>query len=105
MKKLFVIFTAFVATSLLSGCVSLNSVSLTQLPENRERMVTASASDILFLGFTTQNDFVNEAVENLKSKCRGGKLTGILTKHQTTSYVLVFKREVIASGYCNTAEG
>jgi hypothetical protein len=105
MKKLLITLSSFIAISLLSGCVSLNSVSLTQLPEERKNLVTASASDILFLGFTTQNDFVNEAVENLKAKCRGGRLTGILTKHQTTSYVLVFKREVIASGYCNTTEG
>jgi hypothetical protein len=104
MRKLFVTLTSIIAISLLSGCVSLDSVSLTQLPEGRDHLVTASASDILFLGFTTQNDFVDEAVESLKSKCRGGKLTGILTKHQTTSYVLVFKREVIASGYCNTVE-
>jgi hypothetical protein len=105
MKKLLITLSSFIAISVLSGCVSLNSVSLTQLPEERDNLVTASASDILFLGFTTQNDFVDEAVENLKAECRDGKLTGILTKHQTTSYVLVFKREVIASGYCNTAEG
>ncbi len=104
MKKLCVLLSVFVFV-LLPGCVSLNSVSLTQVPEQRDNLVTASASDILFLGFTTQNDFVNEAVENLKEKCRGGKLTGILTKHQTTSYILVFKREVIASGYCNTKKG
>ncbi len=105
MKKFFIVLSSFVAASLLTGCVSLNSVSLTQLPEERDNLVTASASDILFLGFTTQNDFVDEAVESLKAKCRGGKLTGILTKHQTTSYVLVFKREVVASGYCDTVEG
>jgi hypothetical protein len=104
MKKMITILTSIIAISLLSGCVSLNSVSLTQLPEKREHLVTASASDILFLGFTTQNDFVDEAVESLKAKCSGGKLTGILTKHQTTSYVLVFKREVIASGYCTTVK-
>ena len=104
MKKI-IVLSSIIASGILSGCVSLNSVSLTQVPEKRDYPVTASASDILFLGFTTQNDFVDEAVDNLKAKCKGGKLTGILTKHQTTSYVFVFKREVIASGYCNTAEG
>lgn len=104
MKKLSMLFM-LCALVVSTGCVSLNSVSLTQVPEKRDNLVTASASDILFLGFTTQNDFADEAVENLKEKCRDGKLTGILTKHQTTSYILVFKREVIASGYCNTAKG
>ncbi|MFT4763661.1 MAG: hypothetical protein ACI9OH_000750 [Oleispira sp.] len=105
MKKLFMMLTASIAISVLAGCVSLDSISLTQLPEKRDHVVTASASDVLFLGFTTQNDFVDEAVINLKSKCPRGKLSGILTKHQTTSYILVFKREVIATGYCNTVEG
>ncbi len=104
MKKILTTLSSLIAVSLLSGCVSLNSVSLTQLPEKREKLVTASASDFLFLGFTTQNDFVGEAVSNLKEKCQGGRLTGILTKHQTTSYLLIFKREVIASGYCNIVE-
>lgn len=103
MKKLS-IFLILCGLVLSTGCVSLNSVSLTQLPEKRDNLVTASASDVIFLGFTTQNDFADEAVENLKEKCRDGKLTGILTKHQTTSYILVFKREVIASGYCTAAE-
>lgn len=105
MKKLIGCMAAFIVSNTLIGCVSLNSVSLTQLPEKREHLVSASASDLVFLGFTSQNDFVDEAVTALKSKCVGGKLTGILTKHQTTAYVLVFKREVIASGYCNTAAG
>ena len=47
--------------------------------------------------------FRDEAVNNLKQECPNGKLTGVLTKHQTTAYVLVFKREVIASGYCKKA--
>jgi len=104
MKKLFVILLSLTAITVLSGCVSLNSVSLTQLPKERDHLVSATASDIVFLGFTTQNDFVDEAIKSLKAQCRGGKINGILTKHQTTAYVLVFKREVIASGYCNIAE-
>jgi len=87
----------------LSGCVSLNSVSLTQVPHERNNLINAAAHDWLFLGFTSQNNFVDEAIDNLKNQCKGGKLTGILTKHQTTAYVLVFKREVIASGYCHKA--
>ncbi|MAA71407.1 MAG: hypothetical protein CL679_06730 [Bermanella sp.] len=97
------LFTALLATLMLSGCMSLNSVSLTQIPSDKGQLVSAKAHDWVFLGFTTQNNFVNEAVNNLKQECPNGKLTGVLTKHQTTAYVLVFKREVIASGYCKKA--
>lgn len=97
------LFITLIAIVILSGCMSLNSVSLTQIPSDKGQLVSASAHDWLFLGLTTQNDFVNEAVDNLKKECSNGKLTGVLTKHQTTAYVLVFKREVIASGYCKKA--
>ncbi len=97
------LFTAFITILALSGCVHLNSVSLTQIPSDKGSLISASANDWLFLGLTTQNDFVDEAIDNLKSQCTKGKLTGVLTKFQTTAYVLVFKREVIVSGYCKKA--
>ena len=94
------LITTAIAILALSGCVSLNSVSLTQIPSEKGQLINASAHDWTFLLLTTQNDFVDEAVNSLKEQCTGGKLTGVLTKHQTTAYVFVFKREVIASGYC-----
>ncbi len=97
MSRLFIVLLTLVS---LSGCVSLNSLSLTQVPSDRSNLISASAYDWVFLGLTSQNYFVEEAINRLKIQCQGGKLTGILTKHQTTAYLLVFKREVIASGYC-----
>ncbi|SQD78501.1 hypothetical protein [Moritella yayanosii] len=85
----------------LSGCVGLNSVSMTQIPKDKGQLVEANAHDWVFMNFTTQNDFADSAVTKLKQQCVGGKISGVYTKHQTTSYVLVFKREVIVSGYCD----
>ena len=95
------ILIALTIMASLSACVSLESVSLTQVPHERNNLISANSHDWHFLGFVTQNDFVDEAINQLKNQCLGGKLTGILTKHQTTAYILMFKREVIASGYCN----
>ena len=85
----------------LSGCVGLNSVSMTQIPKDKGQLVEANAHDWVFMNFTTQNDFADNAVTELKQQCVGGKISGVYTKHQTTSYVLIFKREVIVSGYCD----
>lgn len=82
------------------GCVSLNSVSLTQIPKERKHQVTASSDHWAILGLAADNDFVDEAVMELKSKCEGGKLEGVLTKFQNTVYFLVVQREVIATAYC-----
>jgi hypothetical protein len=36
----------------------------------------------------------------LVKQCPHGRLTGILTKHENTTYVIVSTRKVIAAGYC-----
>ena len=97
-------FYLLLAAFTLSGCVGLNTVSMTQVPQDKGQLIEADAHDWVFLNFTTQNDFVDQAVAKLKDQCEGGKITGVYTKHQTTAYVLVFKREVIVSGYCDLAK-
>lgn len=93
--------TAFAAVAGLSGCASVNSVSLTPIPAHRALPVKAEASKTIFLAFNFDNDFVDEIVEDLKRQCPKGVVSGILTKDETISYFLVFKRHVVATGYCN----
>jgi hypothetical protein len=93
------ILTTLIVLS-LSACVSLNSISLTQVPEVRDHQISAKSDSWTLLGIAFSNDFVDEAVIELKSKCVDGRIEGILTKHQTTFYFLVFKREVVATGFC-----
>jgi len=87
---------------LLTGCVSLNSVSLTQIPAERGNRVRAEASKFLFLGISFDNDYVDEVRDELKSRCKGGLVTGILTKDEYINYFLFIfaKRRVEAQGYC-----
>jgi len=85
----------------LGGCVGLNTVSMTQVPAERENIISTNSSSWNFVGINFSNAFVDEAIEKLKSQCPTGKIEGVYTKHQTTGYVLVFKREVIVSAYCN----
>jgi len=85
----------------LSGCVGLNTVSMTQVPAERDNKITTNSSSWNFIGINFSNVFVDQAIEDLKAQCPTGKIEGVYTKHQTTGYVLVFKREVIVSAYCN----
>jgi len=94
------IFVFLLLSVALTGCVSLNSVSLTQVPAERTNEVRASADHWAILGIAFDNDFVDEAVNDLRTQCQGGKLEGVLTKFQNTVYFLVVKREVIATAYC-----
>ena len=99
--------TSSIATALagltLSSCVSLNSVSLTSIPSHRQTEVHAQSSRLIVLGFNFDNDFVNQLESDLRRQCADGRVSGILTKDETIDYflMLVHKRQVTATGYCD----
>jgi len=86
----------------LSACASLNSVSLTPIPAERKTQVKTEKSKVIFLGFNFDNDFVNDAIDDLKQQCPHGKVTGLLTKDETILYFsfFVWKKQITATGYC-----
>ncbi len=85
----------------MSGCVHLNSVSLTQIPSERRHRVHAEASRLIILGLNFDNDYLDDVTDDLRQRCKG-KITGILTKDEMVNYFLflVIKRRVEATGYC-----
>ncbi len=99
MKKITIIALVL---SLFSGCVSLNSVSLTSIPPNRNNQIQVEKSKFIFLGFNFDNDFVDTAVDELKQQCPNGKITGVLTKDENVAYFLFFfwKKNLKVTGYC-----
>lgn len=84
-----------------TGCALINSVSLTPIPAQRTNVVRAEVSKMIFLGFNFDNDFIDPLVTELKQKCPNGVVSGILTKDETISYLLLFKKRVVATGYCS----
>ena len=99
LKKL---IAAVVAMGALSSCASINSVSLTSIPPQAGHIVTSERSKLIILGLSFDNDYINGMVDDLKSKCPGGQIKGILTKDETYDYFLflVFSRKVTATGHC-----
>jgi hypothetical protein len=97
----------FTGVVMLSGCASLNSVSLTPIPKERNREIRSEASRTIILGFNFDNDYVDQVVNDLKSKCSNGTVSGILTKDETINYflMLVHRRQVVATGYCKRGDG
>ncbi len=89
---------------LLTSCASVNSVSLTPIPVNRANIISAEVSKTIFLAFNFNNDFVDKITNDLKEKCPNGVVSGILTKDEVISYVLVYTRKVTATGYCNNMQ-
>ena len=91
---------AILSLFMLSGCVSLEGVSLTQIPSDRRRIVVVREEKIIFLThFSTQ--FVNNLSVKLREKCRSGEVKGILTKDESIWYFpFIHKRRITATGYC-----
>lgn len=89
---------------LVSGCASLNSVSMTQVPSNRNKPIQASSSSWGFLGIFFTNSFVDDAVDDLRRQCPTGKISGVYTKHENRFYLLMLKRMVTATAYCEAGQ-
>jgi hypothetical protein len=93
-------FLPFVLLPALAACTSLQSVSVTQIPNDRSRPIHAEVSNTALLGIHFDNNFVEELTDDLMRQCPHGRITGILTKQESSLYILVQTRRVIATGYC-----
>jgi type IV pilus biogenesis protein CpaD/CtpE len=95
----FAILSALALAS-LAGCTSLQSVSVTQIPADRSRPLHAQVSNTALLGIHFDNDFIEPLTANLMRQCPQGRVTGILTKQESSVYVIIQVRRVVATGYC-----
>lgn len=100
MKRLEMWAAALALLGAGSGCASLESISVTNIPRERGRLVQAEATNPAFLGIHFSNDFADGVPDELRAQCPNGKVTGIYSKYETRWYVLVQSRRVIATGYC-----
>ena len=91
-------------TVMITGCTYLESVSLTNIPEERSKVVTATREKGIIFYFNFDTDFADELSADLRSECEGGVVSGILTKFENICYVPVFcfysVYRVTATGYC-----
>lgn len=98
------IFSFIFCLTLLPACMTVSSISTSQIPPAaaRQHKVTSSASNLVFLLIPFGNSFVEKAREDLERQCPGGAIEGILAKHQNTDYFLslVMMQEVEMEGYC-----
>ena len=92
-------------TVMITGCTYLESVSLTNIPEERSKVVSATREKGIIFYFNFDTDFADELSADLRSQCEGGVVSGILTKFENICYVPLFcfysVYRVTATGYCN----
>ena len=101
--KWLIVFTFM--TVMITGCTYLESVSLTNIPEERSKVVTATREKGIIFYFNFDTDFADELSADLRSQCEGGVVSGILTKFENICYVPEFcfysVYRVTATGYCD----
>ncbi len=90
------------ALSLMTGCVHLESVSTTSVPEERNNLIEVETSRFIFMGINTNNDYANELTESLAAKCPQGRVEGVLTKLESIVYFPLFahSKRIKATAYC-----
>jgi len=93
-----------VCLSLLPACMTVSSISTSQIPPvaARKQKISSSASNLVLLAIPFGNSFVDRAREDLERQCSQGAIEGIQTKHQDINYFLGLAtvQEVVMQGYC-----
>ena len=94
------LYIVLISILVFSSCASLKSISITQIPLERSRIVTAEVHDWVVLGFKFNNDFIDGLHDKLHKQCPNGKVEGIVTKHVGYRYFIVYKRQVTVRAFC-----
>ena len=101
-SKVLAISAVALAMTMLTGCVHLESVSTTSVPEDRTRVVEVEASRFVFMYLNFDNDYVSELSEGLAKDCPKGRVEGVLTKFESITWFPAFAHtmRITATGYC-----
>ena len=96
------VFKTLMASTLLSGCVHMSSISTTSIPVDRSTEVYSYSERFMFFYLNFDNTYVDYMVEDLAAQCPDGRVEGILTKQEFVVYIPLFFNavRVSASGFC-----
>ena len=97
-KSLLIIITVF-----MTNCVSLQSVSITNIPKDTSRPVSTSQTKLIFLAANFNTDYADLLSKDLRKQCPGGKVSGILTKNEHICHLplcLFYSQKITAKGFC-----
>lgn len=89
-----------VAALVMVGCTSLQSVSISQIPQDRSQRVSAEGDQWSLLGIAFSNDFVDDAMLDIQQQCPQGQVEGVLTQYDHTFFFPVLVRTVEVTGFC-----
>lgn len=96
-KKLLAVAVMMAAAWGVSGCTTLQGVSLSEYTGG-DKQVREDASSTQFLFFGYDGDLSHEVMRKLKKKCN--HVSGVSTAQETSWYVFVTITRVTAEGYC-----
>lgn len=96
------ILSLILVSLLLISCTHLSSVSTSAIPASRSKPVSAQGERFMFMLFNFDNKYVDNMVMDLARQCPKGRIEGILTKYEVTTYFPLFAYNLKASaqGYC-----
>mgnify|MGYP001557646415 CR=1 FL=1 len=89
----------------VSGCAhSIHQVHTSDFvpgtPIESGEMVKAQTEQFVVLGFVGQTDYVDQAYNQLMSKCSNGVLTGITTEYSTSLGFFSWTNKILMQGLC-----
>lgn len=97
LKKL----SLLLAFSLLSACShSLHLYQADNQNGQGGQLIEALTEQKVIMGITQETNYVNQAFDQLKSKCPNGRVEGINTRYSTSLGFFSWTNKIRMRGYC-----
>ena len=100
MKNVGLLFFLFLASCAHSVHQVHTSDFMPGTPIASGDMVRASSQQTTFLGFVNDTNYVNQAYQELMSKCQSGQITGITTQYSTSLGFFSWTNKILMQGLC-----
>lgn len=97
--------TLLLAALALGGCsYSIHQVHVSDFGSGgslkKGKLVSAEATRRIILGFDDDTDYVDDAMQKLMAKCKGGRIQGITTQFSTAHGFFHWTNKIRMEGLC-----
>jgi hypothetical protein len=103
MKKIYLLIYICLFTHRCAHSVHLVQANdFNNTASEKTKTIESQSEQFVILGFVTQTNYVDKALENLKSQCPNGEIKGLVTRYSTSLGFFSWTNKLIIKGLCYT---
>jgi len=101
MKRIIILFILNISLSCAHSIHLVHTTSFdSTLSKKKPKIIKSQSEQFVFLGFSYDTDYVDQAYHSLQKKCQEGRIEGITTQFSTSLGFLSWKNKILMQGLC-----